>query len=63
MTVAQIKEMIKDMNNNDKVKFVGTKYDRDGYPNDCFVDVNYIVTNKAKLVKDEYGCYQVVEFD
>ena len=63
MTVAQIKEMIKGMDDNTVVKFVGTKYDRDGYLNDCFVNVNCIVSNKAEMVEDEYGCYQVVDFD
>ena len=63
MTVAQIKEMIKNIDDNAMVQFVGAKYNRDGYANDCFADVNYIVSDKAEIVKDEYGYDTVVDFD
>ena len=62
MTVAEIKEMIKNMNDN-AIQFVGARYDRDGYTNDYFVDVNYIVSDKAEMVKDEYDYDTVVDFD
>ena len=48
MTVAQIKEMIKNIDDNAMVQFVGARYDRDGYANDCFADINCIVSDKAK---------------
>ena len=55
--------MIKNMNDNAMIQFVGARYDRDGYTNDYFVDVNYIVSDKAEIVKDEYGYDTVVDFD
>ena len=55
--------MIKNMNDNVMIQFVGARYDRDGYTNDYFVDVNYIVSDKAEIVKDEYGYDTVVDFD
>ena len=63
MTVAQIKEMIKNIDDNAMVQFVGARYDRDCYANDCSADVNYIVSDKAEMVKDEYGYDTVVDFD
>ena len=63
MTVAEIKEMIKNIDDNAMVQFVGVRYDRDGYANDCSADVNCIVSDKAKMVKDEHGCDTVVDFD
>ena len=55
--------MIKNMNDNAMIQFVGARYDRDGYANDYFVDINYIVSDKAEMVKDEYGYDTVVDFD
>lgn len=54
--------MIKNMNDN-VIQFVGTRCDRDGYTNDYFVDANYIVSDKAEIVKDEYGYDTAVDFD
>ena len=55
--------MIKNMNDNAMIQFVGARYDRDSYTNDYFVDVNYIVSDKAEIVKDEYGYDTAVDFD
>ena len=51
------------MNDNVMIQFVGARYNRDGYANDYFVDINYIVSDTAEMVKDEYGSDTVCEFE
>ena len=48
MTVAEIKEMIKNMNDNNEVIFTMADRDRDGYPVNTIVNVNNIF-NKAEV--------------
>lgn len=48
MTVAEIKEMIKNMNNNDEVVFTMADRDRDGHQVNTIVNVNNIF-NKAEV--------------
>lgn len=53
-TVAEIKEMIKNMKDTDKVIFVKQAYDRDGYPYDA--EVNIIAIVKEGTEKVNVGC-------
>jgi hypothetical protein len=48
MTVAEIKEMIKNMNDNDEVIFTTIERDRDGHQVNTVVNVNNIF-NKAEV--------------
>jgi len=52
MTVAEIKEMIKNMDNNDEVFFTTIDRDRNGHQVNTFVNVNNIF-NKAEVTKME----------
>ena len=54
MTVAEIKEMIKNMKDTDKVIFVKGTYDRDGYPYE--VPANIIAIVKEGTEKVDVGC-------
>ena len=54
MTVAEIKEMVKNMKDTDKVIFVKEALDRDGYPYE--VKENIIAIVKEGTEKVDVGC-------
>ena len=54
MTVAEIKKMIENMDNNEEVIFTQIKLDRDGHQVDAVVDVNNIF-KKADVKINIFG--------
>ena len=55
MTVAEIKEMIKNMKDTDEVIFVKQTYDRDGYPYEVKENIVAIVKEGTEKVNVGYG--------
>lgn len=55
MTVAEIKEMIKNMKDTDNVIFVKQAYDRDGYPYDAKENIIAIVKEGTEKINVGHG--------
>ena len=61
MTKKELLEMLKDVNDNEKITFVGINWDRDGFDYDQRVDVYKVIGGETKTVTEKYGIKRIVK--
>ena len=61
MTKKEIIEMLKDVNDNEKVTFVAEYTDRDGYPYDTSINIYKVVGGETKTVIGKYRIARIVK--
>ena len=61
MTKKELIEMLKNVNDNEKITFVADRIDRDGFPYDVPVRIYKVIGGETKTVTKEYGITRIVK--
>lgn len=61
MTKKELVEMLKNVDDNEKITFVAEYTDRDGFPYDVPAGVYKVIGGETKTVTGEYGIMRIVK--